>query len=95
MLIAEVHRLYGRKPLWITEYGYQTDPPDAQFGVSWAKQAQYLTQAFAVARRNPSITLMLWFLVRDEPELSGWQSGLVTAGGRKKPSFKAFQHLPH
>jgi hypothetical protein len=94
VLIAEVHRLYGRRPLWITEYGYQTDPPDAQFGVSWAKQARYLTQAFAVARRNPSITLMLWFLVRDEPELSGWQSGLITAGGRKKPSFNAFRHLP-
>jgi hypothetical protein len=95
VLIAVVHRLYGRRPLWITEYGYQTDPPDGQFGVSWTKQARYLTQAFAVARRNPSITLMLWFLVRDEPELSGWQSGLITASGRKKPSFNAFRHLPH
>ena len=34
-LISEVTRLYGRKPLWITEYGYQTKPPDDFFGVTW------------------------------------------------------------
>jgi putative glycosyl hydrolase len=94
VLIAEVRRLYGSHPLWITEYGYQTDPPDSQFGVSWAKQARYLTQAFAVARRNPSIGLMLWFLVRDEPAVAGWQSGLITTGGKRKPAFNAFRNLP-
>ena len=26
-LIGQVTQLYGRKPLWITEYGYQTKPP--------------------------------------------------------------------
>jgi Glycosyl hydrolase catalytic core len=93
LLIKELTRRYGRKPLWITEYGYQTRPPDSQFGVSWALQAKYLTQAFGIARANSRIELMLWFLVRDEPTLSGWQSGLMTADGRKKPSFSAFQRL--
>jgi hypothetical protein len=93
-LITELTRLYGRKPLWITEYGYQTRPPDGQFGVSWALQAKYLTQAFSIARKNPRITLMLWFLVRDQPDLSGWQSGLMTVDGRKKPSYDAFRKLP-
>ena len=37
--------------------------------------------------RNPRISLMLWFLVRDEPDVSGWQSGLITVGGKKKPSL--------
>ena len=94
-LIAEVTRLYGRKPIWITEYGYQTKPPDAQFGVSWSLQAKYLTQAFAIARKNPRIALMLWFLVRDEPDLSGWQSGLMTTGGQKKPAYSAFIRVTH
>jgi hypothetical protein len=94
-LIAEVTRLYGRKPFWITEYGYQTKPPDSQFGVSWALQAKYLTQAFAIARKNPRITMMLWFLVRDEPSLAGWQSGLITTGGVKKPSYQAFIRVTH
>jgi putative glycosyl hydrolase len=93
LLQKELTRLYGAKPLWITEYGYQTNPPDRQFGVSWTLQARYLTQAFAIARRNPRIAMMLWFLVRDEPSLSGWQSGLLTSDGRRKPAFAAFQRL--
>jgi hypothetical protein len=90
-LIAQLTKLWGHKPLWITEYGYQTDPPDPAFGVSWARQAAYLRQAFAIGRRNPRIQMMLWYLLQDEPILSGWQSGLLTATGKKKPSFAAFQ----
>jgi hypothetical protein len=92
-LIKEVTRLYGNKRIWITEYGYQTNPPDSLFGVSYAKQAAYLKQAFAIAKKNRRIDMMLWFLLKDEPNLAGWQSGLETYGGKKKPSFAAFQHL--
>jgi hypothetical protein len=95
VLITLLTRLYGNKQLWITEYGYQTKPPDPHFGVSWTKQAQYLTKAYAVARRNPRISMMLWFLLRDEGRLSGWQSGLMTVGGRHKPAFNAFMRLRH
>jgi hypothetical protein len=94
-LIKEVTRLYGNKRIWITEYGYQTNPPDRIVGVSWAKQAAYLTQAFAIVRKNPRIDMMLWFLLKDEPTLAGWQSGLITSSGVKKPAFAAFQHLAH
>ena len=95
VLIKELTRLYGKKRLWITEYAYQTNPPDRVFGVSYAKQASYLRQAFAIARKNPRIDMMLWFLLRDQRALGGWQSGLMTVGGKKKPSFRAFQRLPH
>jgi hypothetical protein len=88
-------KLYGNKKLWITEYGYQTRPPDKSFGVSWVKQAQYLSKAYAIARKNPRITMMLWFLLRDESRLSGWQSGFFTAAGVKKPAYNAFRRLPH
>jgi hypothetical protein len=94
VLLAAVGRLYGPRHLWITEYGYQTDPPDSFFGVSWARQARYLTQAFEIARRNPRIDMMIWFLLKDQPDLSGWQSGLMTVNGRRKPAFSAFARLP-
>jgi hypothetical protein len=97
-LIKLLTRLYGAKRLWITEYGFQTNPPDKTFGVSYAKQAAYLKQAFAIARKNPRIDLMTWFLLRDEPNSrigNGWQSGLFTAGWKKKPAFNAFAKLPH
>ncbi len=95
VLIDQVTKYYGSKPIWITEYGWQTNPPDRFFGVSWSKQSSYLTQAFAVARKNPRIQLMLWFLLKDEPNVAGWQSGLETVTGQKKPSYLAFQRLPH
>jgi hypothetical protein len=95
VLARSLTRLYGPRRIWITEYGFQTNPPDSIFGVSWAKQATYLTQAFAIARRNPRVDMMLWFLLKDDPVLAGWQSGLTTATGRKKPAFTAFQRLPH
>ena len=95
LLINEVTRLYGNKRIWITEYGYQTNPPDRIFGVSWANQARYLTQAYGIAKRHPRIDMFLWFLLRDERRLAdeGWQSGLLTASGAKKPAFAAFQKL--
>ena len=94
VLLASISRLYGPRHLWITEYGYQTKPPDEVFGVSWSNQARYLTQAFAIARKNPRIDMMIWFLLKDQPELSGWQSGLMTVDGRLKPSFAAYARVP-
>jgi len=94
-LIALSNRLFGRKPIWITEYGYQT-PPDRQFGVSYSKQARFLSQAYAIARRNPQVTLMVWFMLKDDTNIpSGWQSGLLTSKGKKKPAFNVFARLPH
>jgi hypothetical protein len=94
VLISTVNRLWGRgKPIWITEYGYQTDPPDKSFGVSWKTQATYLKQAVAIARKNPRIQMFLWFLIKDEPNVAGWQSGLIAANGEHKPSYAAFQSV--
>jgi hypothetical protein len=92
-LIHLVTQLYGNKRIWITEYGYETNPPDPYFGVSWAKQAAYLKQAVGIARANPRIDMMMWFLLRDDSNVNGWQSGLITAAGKKKPSFAAFANL--
>jgi hypothetical protein len=91
VLEREVTRLWGPKPIWITEYGYQTNPPDRAFGVTWAAQARYLTEAVAIARRDSRIAMLLWFLLRDEPRLAGWQSGLITAAGVEKPALAAFR----
>jgi hypothetical protein len=96
LLLAQISRYYGPKHLWITEYGYQTNPPKKGiFGTSWKNQAKYMAQAYALARKNRRIDMMLWFMVRDDPNLrSGWQSGLMTVSGKKKPSWKTFVRLP-
>jgi hypothetical protein len=94
VLIKQLNRTFGRdKRLWITEYGYQTRPPDRAFGVPYTLQAKYVHQAVALARRTKRVDMFIWFLIRDERRLSGWQSGVITAGGARKPAFRAFQTL--
>jgi len=91
VLLALISKLYGPKHLWVTEYGYQTYPQDRVFGVSWAKQALYLSQAYAIARANPRIDMMLWFMLKDDTNIpTGWQSGLFTSRLQKKPAYSAF-----
>jgi hypothetical protein len=88
---ADVTRAFGAsKQLWLTEYGYQTNPPDRLLGVSYAAQAQYIGQAALRTWQQPGVTMLIQFLVRDEPSLGGWQSGLFTAGGTPKPALHAF-----
>jgi hypothetical protein len=91
VLVREVTRLYGRKPIWLTEYGYQTNPPDTIFGVPWERQADYVAESFELARAHPRIDMLLWFLLRDEGDPARWQSGLISASGERKPAFAAFQ----
>jgi hypothetical protein len=92
VLIKRINVLWGRKTrLWITEYGYQTNPPDRLFGVSYRNQARYMQQAIAMAKKTRRIDMFVWFLIRDEPRLSGWQSGVITRRGARKPSYRAFQ----
>jgi Glycosyl hydrolase catalytic core len=92
-LVSEVTRLYGKKRIWITEYGYQTTPQDKYFGVSYKKQAAYLKQAFAIARKHPRIDMMLWFLIRDQQAVRFWQSGFYTHGRKAKPALSAFKNI--
>jgi len=88
---ALVTRLFGKKtPLWLTEYAYQTNPPDRLLGVSPARQARSIGEAALRVWKQPGVTMLIHFLVRDEPRLGGWQSGLFYADGAAKPSRRAF-----
>ena len=65
MLTKELQRLYGNMRIWVTEYGYQTNPPDKTFGVTPLKQALYMQQAWDKLKANPKVDMMIWFLLRD------------------------------
>jgi hypothetical protein len=89
-LLTNVSRAFGPKRIWLTEYGYQTNPPDRMMGVSQAAQARYLGQAALRAYRAPRVDLLIHFLVRDEASVGRWQSGLFTFGNAPKLSSAAF-----
>jgi hypothetical protein len=90
-LEREVRAAFGRRPIWLTEYGYQTDPPDVFVGVTPEQQATYVTTAALRVYRSSSVTMLIFFMVRDDRSAAGWQSGLLTADGAVKPAYAAFR----
>ena len=81
---------WGPIPLWLTEYGYQTNPPDRANGISWTKQARYEDDAALRAYQAARVDMLIHFMVRDDPSPAGWQSGFFTARGLAKPAVQAF-----
>ena len=90
-LLILVKRHFGSKPIWLTEYGYQTNPPDTFLGVTLKRQATNLSLAAMRAWRLPRVTMLIQYLYRDEPQLSRFQTGLVFVDDRWKPSLQAFR----
>jgi hypothetical protein len=90
-LTTEVNRAFGPKRIWLTEYGYQTNPPDRTIlGVSYERQAHFLAEAAMIAYRSPQVDMLIHFLVQDDSVLAAWQSGLYTVAGKPKPSSRSF-----
>jgi hypothetical protein len=89
-LLREVSKAFGDTRIWLTEYGYQTDPPDRLLGVSYARQATYLAEAALRSYLAPRVDMLIQYLVQDEPTAGRWQSGLLTTAGKPKPSFRTF-----
>ena len=91
-LVTLVHKNLGQsKRIWLTEFGYQTNPPDIFLGVSPTKQAEYVASAARRVASAPFVDMLIYFLVQDDAADEGWQSGLITAKGVKKPSYAAFR----
>jgi hypothetical protein len=90
-LVQEVRRVWGgRKRIWLTEWGYQTNPPDKFLGVSPRLQAQYIGEAARLVYRTRQVEMLIQFLYQDEPQTERFQSGLLTSKGRPKPALYAF-----
>jgi hypothetical protein len=86
---ASLKTLFHRSvPVWITEYGHQTKPPNAH-GVSYATQAKYAVQALNIAKNDPNVQMFIWFVFHDSAG-NPWQSGLYAASGAQKPAYDSF-----
>src|SRR5215211_3235855 len=84
-------------PVYLTEFGIQSRPVRIQ-GVTLPKQAAYLSIAEHMAYVNPRLRSFSQYLMSDDrPRASelnkyaGFESGLRTNRGRKKPAYKAFR----
>jgi hypothetical protein len=93
--------------LYLTEFGYQTNPPDP-LAVSLNRQAAWNNEAEYRAWAAKSVRTLSQFLLVDDKPLpdvkdpkvafgSSFQTGLLTLEGTRKPSYGAYAmaiHLP-
>ena len=87
-LLRDVQKAFGvHTRIWLTEYGYQTNPPDKLLGVSYATQAKYVSEAALCAYDAPRVDVLIHYLVEDEPDPARWQSGVYTAADHAKPAL--------
>ena len=70
----DLHKWFRKVPnIWITEYGFETKPGEPR-GVSSSQQALYVNQSLNILRNIPTVKMLVWFILRDDPT-STWQSG--------------------
>jgi hypothetical protein len=88
----------GRLPLHLTEFGYQTSPPDHAIGIPVSRHAAWVQQATYLAWKDPRVHSLVHYQWEDEPvryrgtgslSYSGWQSGLHYVNGRPKPALES------
>ena len=88
-------------PVYLTEFGFETNPPDPFSGVPLQQQADWNQLGEFMAWSNPRVASQTQFLLRDVPPVRGvrrnskarwftYQSGLYFANGVAKPSANAY-----
>jgi hypothetical protein len=78
----------GRFRLYLTEFGYISNPPNPRFGVSLALQARYLAQsAYLVWRLRSRVRLITQYQWNDD---AFFPTGLRFINGRPKTSWFQF-----
>jgi len=95
-------RPHGGVSLYMTEFGYKTDPPNPYVKTTTAEQAEWLNESDYIAYRDPRIKSTAQFLLLDDKPRAGeavgsraywstFQTGLKYANGRPKPAYGAFR----
>jgi hypothetical protein len=85
-------RIRSSWPIWITEFGFQSNPPDP-YATPIKKIPGFMGEAEYLAYKNGRVASYAQYpLVDDAGKVAGFQSGLRFRSGKKKPGvFDAFQ----
>ncbi len=88
----------GRLPIWITEFGFQSNPPD-RFASRIRRIPGFMgLSELWLAQRNRRVKSYSQYSMTDTPIVGGdtgtWQSGLRFANGRAKPGVYDAYRLP-
>ncbi|HYZ27465.1 MAG TPA: hypothetical protein VE570_00300 [Thermoleophilaceae bacterium] len=83
-----------RPPLWLTEFGVQTDPPDYLFGAPIRRVPTFLGMSERIAMYNRRVYSYSQYPLVDDRSTSGFQSGLRFNNGKAKPGIYQEYRLP-
>lgn len=78
----------GPKRLWVTELGWNSDPPDAG-AVPLDQQALWYEQALYELWRQGVDTVLLLMMI--DPDHGPWEAGVYFGNGQPKPAATAFR----
>jgi hypothetical protein len=100
--LARRGKLPRRLPIWITEFGYQTKPPDPLQGTPLKRAAAFMDESEWIAFRNPRVATYSQYTLLDDPPRAGsgplrwssWQAGLRFINGKRKPHVYDAFSLP-
>jgi hypothetical protein len=86
--LARRGKLPRRLKIWITEFGFQTRPPDP-FGTPIGRAPNMMDLSEWIAYRNARVATYAQYTLRDN---DAWQSGLRRENGRaKRKVYEAFR----
>ncbi|HEX8648776.1 MAG TPA: hypothetical protein VF715_17905 [Thermoleophilaceae bacterium] len=80
-------------PIWITEFGVSTNPPDRKYGVPLDRAAAYLNQVDRYMWLDPQVRSVSQFEYEDDIALNPptFQTGLRYGNGVAKPGLQAYR----
>jgi hypothetical protein len=90
-------RIGGRRmPIWITEFDFQSNPPDRILGARLSRIPTFMgISELWLAQRNRRVAAYSQYTMKDSPGSSSlWQGGLRFANGRRKKGVYDAYRLP-
>jgi hypothetical protein len=92
--LDRLNSVYGSHthfPVWSTEYGFRTKPPDPNLGVSQSTAADYMNWAEYLSYRQPRLYSYSQYQLLDAPAPASFDTGLENPDGSHKPGYDAYR----
>ena len=88
---ARKGRIARGRGVYITEFGYQSNPPDRISNVSPAEQGQYINESDRLFYGSSRVKWVGQYELTDVPQQDQFNSGLRYVGGQRKPAYAAYR----
>jgi hypothetical protein len=92
--LDRLNGVYGSRthfPVWSTEYGFRTAPPDPHEGINPATAADWMNWAEYLSYKQSRLYSYSQYILIDQPPPAYFDTGLINPDGSLKPGFDAYR----